>query len=130
MVCLCLINANVANALFMCFCSMFPKWHSSDWNEKLRMLDKFEDERLAYFGKKIIFQEAPDVLPKDMLKKMQIEIAERILSDKEEKWMTCKEFYFECDNQRERNSEDPKILKQLDELNDFVMSIEKKYQNI
>ena len=44
--------------------------------------------------------------------------------------MTCKEFYFECDNQRERNSEDPKILKQLDELNDFVMSIEKKYQNI
>ncbi len=65
-----------------------------------------------------------------MLKKMQIEIAERILSDKEEKWMTCKEFYFECDNQRERYSKDSKILKQLDELNDHVMLIEKKYQNI
>ena len=110
--------------------AIFPKWHSSDWNEKLRMLDKFEDERLVYFGKKIIFQEAPDVLPKDMLKKMQIEIAERILSDKEEKWMTCKDFYFECDNQRERYSKDSKILKQLDELNDHVMLIEKKYQNI
>ena len=110
--------------------SIFPKWHSSDWNEKLRMLDKFEDERLVYFGKKIIFQEAPDILPKDILKKMQTEIAERILSDKEEAWMTCKEFYFECDNQRERYSKNPKILKQLDELNDHVMLIEKKYQNV
>ena len=53
-----------------------------------------------------------------------------ILSDKEEKWMTCKEFYFECDNQRERYSKDSKILKQLDELNDHVMLIEKKYQNV
>ena len=50
-------------------------------------------------------------------------------SNKEEKWMTCKEFYFECDNQREKNSENPKILKQLDELNEFVMSIQQKYEN-
>ena len=57
-------------------------------------------------------------------------IAERILSDKKEKWWTCKEFYNECDNLREKytNEKDEKKLKFLDEINDFVMSVEKKYE--
>ena len=53
-------------------------------------------------------------------------------SDKKEKWWTCKEFYFECDNLRDKftNENDEKNLKFLDQLNNFVMSIEKKYQNV
>ena len=54
------------------------------------------------------------------------------LSDKKEKWWTCKEFYYECDNLRDKftNENDEKNLKFLDQLNNFVMSIEKKYQNV
>ncbi len=62
------------------------------------MLDKFEDDRLRNFGKKIIYQESPDVLPSSIAKQIKREIAERILSEKKEKWWTCKEFYYECDN--------------------------------
>ena len=96
------------------------------------MLDKFEDERLVGFGKKIIFQEAPHVLPESILKQVKRGIAKRILSDKKEKWWTCKEFYFECDNLREKftNENDEKNLKFLDQLKNFVMSIDKKYQNV
>ena len=48
--------------------SLFPAWHVASWKNKLRLLDKFEDKRLVGFGKKIIYQEAPEVLPPDMFK--------------------------------------------------------------
>ena len=109
---------------------LFAKWHEALWKDKLTMLDKFEDKRLVDFGKKIIYQESPETLPESIFKKIKRKIAERILSDKKEKWWTCKEFYNECDNLREKytNEKDEKKLKFLDEINDFVMSVEKKYE--
>jgi len=111
--------------------ALMLKWHEVSWAEKLKMLDKFEDDRLRYFGKKIIYQESPDVLPSSITKQIKREIAERILSEKKEKWWTCKEFYYECDNLREKytNENDHGRLKFLDELNAFVETVEKKYQN-
>ncbi|MDB9773561.1 exonuclease domain-containing protein [Candidatus Pelagibacter sp.] len=110
--------------------ALFPKWHAASWKDKLILLDKFEDERMVSFGKKIIYQESPDTLPADMLKTIKRGIAERILSDEKEKWWTCKEFYFECDNLRDRytNEKDEKKLKFLDEINEFVEGIQKKYE--
>ncbi len=111
--------------------NLFPVWHAASWKEKLKMLDKFEDDRLVGFGKKIIYQESPETLPNSILKEIQREIAKRILSEKKEKWWTCKEFYFECDNLREKytNEHEEDKLKFLDQINKFVMSIEKKYEN-
>ena len=110
--------------------ALFPKWHEASWKDKLITLDKFEDDRLISFGKKIIYQESPDTLPKEMFKSIKREIATRILSDKKEKWWTCKEFYFECDNLREKytNQKDEEKLKFLDEINDFVEGIQKNYE--
>tara|TARA_B100000965_G_C19236612_1_gene602476 strand:- start:27 stop:668 length:642 start_codon:yes stop_codon:yes gene_type:complete len=111
--------------------ALFPSWHAAPWKEKLKLLDKFDDERLIGFGKKIIYQDAPEVLPKDMYQKIKSEIARRILSEKKEKWWTVKECYFEIDNLRNKYSEenDEDKLKFLDQFNDFVMSIQKKYEN-
>ena len=110
--------------------ALFPKWHAASWKDKLMLLDKFEDDRMVSFGKKIIYQESPETLPADMFKTIKRGIAERILSDEKEKWWTCKEFYFECDNLRDRytNEKDEKKLKFLDEINEFVEGIQKKYE--
>ena len=110
--------------------ALFPKWHLASWKDKLIMLDKFEDERMISFGKKIIYQEFPETLPADMFKSIQREIAGRILSDKKEKWWTCKEFYFECDNLRDKytNEKDKEKLDFLDQINEFVEGIQKKYE--
>jgi exodeoxyribonuclease-1 len=112
--------------------NLFPLWHAASWKDKLTMLDKFDDDRLVGFGKKIIYQESPETLPKDILKNIKKEIAKRILSEKKEKWWTCKEFYYECDNLRDKytNENNKKKLKFLDELNEFVMLIQKKYENV
>ena len=111
--------------------ALFPKWHAASWRDKLVLLDKFEDERMVSFGKKIIYQESPETLPEDMFNKIKRGVAERILSEEKEKWWTCKEFYFECDNLREKytNDKDEEKLKFLDEINEFVEGIQKKYES-
>ena len=42
-----------------------PAFHKADWKEKFLVLQKFKDERLRYFGKKILYEESPESLPKD-----------------------------------------------------------------
>ena len=37
---------------------LFPKFHAADWKEKFSMLEKFEDQRMRYFGERLIFNEA------------------------------------------------------------------------
>ncbi len=112
--------------------ALFPAWHSADWKDKLNLLSKFEDERLHGFGKKIIFQEAPEVLPQDIRKKIEQGIAKRILSTGKEKWWTVSACFTEIDTLRDKYSDqnDEEKLKFLDELNDHVMSIQKKYENV
>ena len=84
------------------------------------------------FGKKIIFQEAPEVLPQDIRKKIEQGIARRILSTSKEKWWTVSACFSEIDTLRDKYSDenDDEKLKFLDELNDHVMSIQKKYENM
>ena len=72
--------------------ALFPKWHAASWKDKLILLDKFEDERIVGFGKKIIYQESPETLPTDMLKTIKRGIAERILSDENKSGGRVKSF--------------------------------------
>ncbi len=112
--------------------ALFPAWHAASWKDKLKLLDKFDDDRLVGFGKKIIFQEAPEVLPENMLKSIKREIAKRILSEKKEKWWTIPTLYTEIDTLREKytNEDDNEKLALLDEFNEYAMSIQKKYENV
>jgi len=110
--------------------ALFKIWHSSSWEDKLRMLDKFQDKRCSWFGQKIIYQEAPQILPPDLYKNIKSEIARRILSKNKEKWQTVNMAYTEIDYLRDQasNKDDEEELKKLDEINQFIMSIEKKYE--
>ncbi len=111
--------------------ALFPAWHAASWKDKLKLLDKFEDDRLVGFGKKIIYQEAPETLPPDILKSMKRDIAKRILSERKEKWWTIPTLYTEIDTLREKytNENDEEKLNLLDEFNNYAMSIQKKYEN-
>ena len=82
--------------------------------------------------KKIIYQEAPEVLPESMLKTIKRKIAKRILSEKKEKWCTIPTLYTEIDTLREKytNENDNEKLVLLDEFNEYAMSIQKKYENV
>ena len=113
----------------------FEKFHQADWPEKLRMLDKFKDDRMVSFGQKLIFNEAPEILPKEMHKKIKRKIAERILSTNKEKWTTLEDFHFDWINLYENddkmfsfNNKDEK-LKFLDGIKEYVDNLEQTYQD-
>ena len=110
---------------------LFPAWHAASWKDKLQLLDRFDDERMRAFGKKIIYQESPDILPKDIFNSVKRGIAKRILSEKKEKWWTVNMCYSEIDTLRDQydNEKDAETLKTLDSINSYVMSVQQKYEN-
>ena len=38
---------------------VMPEFHSVEWDKKLSVISKFKDERLQYFGKKLLYMEKP-----------------------------------------------------------------------
>ena len=115
---------------------LFEKFHSLEWKDRLSFLDKFKDDRLINFGYSLIYNEAPEILPKDIYKKIKRKIATRILSTNKEKWWTVPAFYAECDEIRENHNKMfsfktvEEKLKFLDGINNYVMNLEQKYSDI
>ena len=76
---------------------IMPEFHKVDWKDKFGVLQKFKDERMQYFGKKILYEESPQSLPEEEYNLVHKEVAQRILSTNEEKWNTIPRTYSEID---------------------------------
>jgi len=109
---------------------IMPAFHKADWKEKFLVLQKFKDERLRYFGKKILYEENPRSLPKDEYDLMHKEIATRVLSTNKEKWNTIPRTYSEIDTLRNKFKDDKEKLEMLNEINSYIEEIEKRYEKV
>ena len=105
-----------------------PEFHRADWKEKFSVLQKFKDERMRYFGKKILYEESPQSLPKEEYNLVHKEIASRILSTNEENWNTIPRTYSEIDTLRNKFKNDKEKLKALKDINSYIEEMEKSYQ--
>ena len=105
-----------------------PEFHKADWKDKFSVLQKFKDERMQYFGKKILYEESPDSLPQEVYQDIHKEIASRILSTNQENWNTIPRVYSEIDTLRNKFKNDDEKLKALDDINSYIMEIEKLYK--
>jgi len=108
--------------------AIMPSFHKADWKEKFSVLQKFEDERLRYFGKKILYEENPAALPKDEYILIHKEVSARVLSTNKEKWNTIPRTYSEIDTLRNKFKDDKEKLIMLNEINSYVEEIEKIYE--
>ena len=108
--------------------AIMPEFHKVDWKDKFSVLQKFKDERFQYFGKKILYEESPESLPKKEYDAMHKEIASRVLSTNKEKWNTIPRTYSEIDTLRNKFKDDKDKLKILDEINLYIEEMEKMYQ--
>ena len=107
---------------------IMPEFHKADWKDKFSVLQKFKDERMQYFGKKILYEESPQSLPKNEYNSVHKEIASRILSTNEEKWNTIPRTYNEIDTLRNKFKDDKDKLKALEDINSYIEEMEKMYQ--
>ena len=107
---------------------LMPEFHKADWKDKFTILQRFKDERMQYFGKKILYEENPQSLPKEEYNFVHKEIASRILSTNEENWNTIPKTYSEIDTLRNKFKDDKEKLKTLQDINTYIEEIEKIYQ--
>ena len=109
---------------------ILPGFHEVDWEKKLVYLQKFKDKRFHYFGKKLLYQEKPDLLPKEDYDEIHSTIVKRVLSTTDiKKWNTIPRTYKEIDDLRAKfeKNKDTKKLKMLEDINVYVEELEKVY---
>ena len=108
---------------------MMPEFHKAEWDKKLSVLGKIKDERLHYFGRRLIYEEKPEILPKEEYNQIRATIAKRLLSTNNEKWNTISRTYSEIDTLREKFEREgkPENLIILDDINAYVEEMEKFY---
>ena len=109
---------------------ILPGFHEVDWEKKLVYLQKFKDKRFHYFGKKLLYQEKPDLLPKEDYDEIHNTIVKRVLSTTDnKKWNTIPRTYKEIDDLRAKfeKNKDTEKLKMLEDINVYVEELEKVY---
>jgi exodeoxyribonuclease-1 len=111
---------------------IMPEFHKAEWDKKLLVLGKFKDERLHYFGRRLIYEEKPELLLKTEHNEIQKTIAKRLLSTNSEKWNTIPRTYSEIDTLREKFEREgkPERLAILDDINAYVETMEKFYNAV
>ncbi len=109
-----------------------PEFHKAEWNNKLQVLNKLKDERLHYFGKKLIYEEKPEILSKSDYNNIHRNLAKRLLSTGQEKWNTIPRTYSEIDTLREKfeREGDSHKLPMLEEINAYVEELERIYTSV
>ena len=111
---------------------IMPEFHKVEWAKKLSVLDKLKDERLHYFGKRLIYEEKPEILPKEEYNQIHRTIAKRLLSTSSEKWNTIPRTYSEIDTLREKFEREgqPEKLIILDDINIYIEEMEQFYNAV
>tara|TARA_Y100000590_G_scaffold459207_1_gene615704 strand:- start:9 stop:1427 length:1419 start_codon:yes stop_codon:yes gene_type:complete len=107
---------------------IMPEFHKADWKEKYSVIQRFKDDRMQYFGKRILYEESPQSLPKEEYDIVHKEISSRILSSNQEKWNTIPRTYSEIDTLRNKFRENKEKLKSLEDINSYIEEMEKVYQ--
>ena len=110
---------------------IMQEFHDADWPEKLKIAEKFKENKNFYFAEKIIYEENPNILSKETFNKINRSIANQIFSSNNENWNTIPNAYKEIDDLREEydKANDKKTLLFLDQLNNLIENIEKKFQD-
>mgnify|MGYP005990348357 CR=1 FL=1 len=111
---------------------LLPEFHNVEWDKKLTVVNKFKDERLKYFGKKLLYVEKPELLSKSDYNLIHKDISKKLLSTNNEKWNTIPRVYSEIDTLREKFEREgqPEKLVILEEINAYVEELEKKYSSV
>ena len=111
---------------------LMNNFHEVDWDKKFGALDKFKDERLKYFGNKLIYREKPELLPKELYSEIHKDIASKLLSKNSERWNTIPKTYAEIDTLRVKFEKqgNKDNLASLEDINTFVEGLEKYYTSV
>ena len=105
-------------------------FYNADWDKKNYISNQFRDQRYKYFAHRLIYEESPQTLPSSDYQEIHKIIAKQVLSTDNEKWNTIPKSYQQLDNLRvklEEEKDDKKLLF-LEDLNNFLVDLQNKYE--
>jgi len=105
-------------------------FYNADWDKKIYISNQFRDQRYKYFAHRLIYEESPQTLPSSDYQEIHKIIAKQVLSTDNEKWNTIPKSYQQLDNLRvklEEEKDDKKLLF-LEDLNNFLVDLQNKYE--
>ena len=106
------------------------KFHQSSWNEKLKISSEFEDNRFQYFAQRILYEESPQHLPKEIFNNIHRSIANQILTLDDVNWFTLPKAFKQIDDLREKynNEKNNEKLNFLSEINEYLEKMQFTYE--
>jgi len=101
---------------------------ASDWNERNKIVEKFEDKRFYFLGKRLIYQNQPNVLSKREYNEIHTDIAKKILSVEEDRFQTIPMSEKLCDDMRNEKGISEEKLNYINEIDEWLHQQRKIYE--
>ncbi len=106
---------------------LMQDFHAAEWEKRYDIALKITDLRIQEFAKRVIYNEKPELLPKNELKKRDQEVASKLLTMDKVPWNTIPDAMKEIDDLRESDGElNMDILEEIDE---YIQELEKIQKN-
>ena len=107
---------------------LMQDFHAALPEKKYEITEKISDTRCKEFAKRVMYNQFPDFLPKNELKKRDIAVAKNHLTLDDKPWCTIPQAQSAIDDLRE--TEENIDLKRLDEIDEYVQSLSEKFETI
>ena len=99
-----------------------------DWKSKYNIISKIEDSRFIYFGKRLIYQNDPEILPKKEYNEIHSDIAKKILNPEETKFTTIPMAEKLIDDIRAEKRISDEKLNYMNEIDQYLKEMRKIYE--
>lgn len=103
---------------------------TNDWKIKDKIVSKIKDERYKYFGKKLIYENKPEVLDKKEYDNIHKSVAKRILSLEEVGSTTIPMAETLIDNMRNEKDISKEKLEYVNDIDIYISEIRKNYEKV
>ena len=101
-----------------------------DWNSRVNFIGKFDNPHYSFFAARIIYEESPASLPKDIYNQIHRTIAERLFSKEKQKYQRIEDVENDIDQKyhEAEEAEDKEDFELLKELDSYTQQVKKNYE--
>ena len=107
---------------------IIKKFHTIEWDKRYEQILKIKDLRFKYFGERLIYQNEPEALPKEVYKRIHTDTAERVLRLEEKNFTTIPMAEHLIDSIRAEKDISKEKLDYMNEVDEMIKEMRIKYE--
>jgi len=107
---------------------IIKKFHTIEWDRRYEEVIKIKDPRFKYFGERLIYQNEPEALPREVYNRIHVETAERVLRLEEKNFTTIPMAEHLIDSIRAEKDISKKKLDYINEVDAMIKEMRIVYE--